>query len=84
MTKTPEQIAAGLTKAQREALLHPRAGGCAYGWAKIGTLQALYSRNLVAKRDGPGSVFFPQTAIQWPLRPLGLALRNHLKGQNDG
>ena len=79
MLTDPHTIAKGLTKAQKEALLHPNAGGSSYGWARMGTLEALYSRHLVAKRAGVGSMFSPQTAIKWPLRPLGLAVRQALK-----
>jgi hypothetical protein len=75
------KIAAGLTKAQQEALTHPNAGGCSYRWAKIGTLEALYARNLIAKRTGLGSMFSPQTSIHWPLRPIGIAVRTYLENQ---
>lgn len=77
------EIARKLTKAQREALVHPNAGGSAYGWAKMPTLDALYSRGLVYKKAGLGAMFSPHTAIKWPLRPLGLAVRDYLKGQED-
>lgn len=74
-------IAAGLTKAQREALLHPNAGESSYRWTRIGTLNALYSRALVQRHVGPGSFYSPQTAIKWPLTPLGKDVRAHLEGK---
>lgn len=84
MLTDPHTIAKGLTKAQRVALMHPNAGGSAYGWAKMPTLDALYSRGLVGKKAGLGAMFLPHTAIKWPLRPLGLAVRQALKEMTDG
>lgn len=66
-----DKLAKSLTKAQREAILN----GLRREWR---TIEALIRRHLVSVRtcfpDGNGL----------PLTPLGLALRNHLKGQNDG
>lgn len=73
-----EKVAEGLTEAQREAMIHPNAGGSSYTWAKFGTLRALMRRGLIDYRPGVGSFYSPQTAIKWPLTPLGLAVRQHL------
>lgn len=72
----PERIAAGLSEAQKKALLHPNAGKCSYRWAPMRTVEALYNRGLCRRNtDGRGTMFSPQTAIVWPLTPLGLAVR---------
>lgn len=71
-------IAASLTKAQREAITHRNAGGCSYRWAGLRTIEALYARKLVGRLAGHGAFYSPQTAIDWPLTPLGLAVRQHL------
>jgi hypothetical protein len=67
-----------LSKAQREALVHKRAGGSAYAWARMGTLEALHARGLVSRTTGPGAFFSPRTAIQWPLTEDGEAARAYL------
>lgn len=74
----PAAIAAGLTKAQREALMHPNVGECSYRWTTLGTAGALHARKLVGRITKPGSFYSPQTAIDWPLTPLGLSVRQHL------
>lgn len=79
--QTPEQIAGRLTKAQREALMHPNAGGSAYGWASMRTLEALNDRGLVGRKTGPGSSYSPRTAIFWPVTPLGLQVRAIPRGE---
>lgn len=71
-----ERIAAGLSEAQRRALAHPNAGKCSYRWAPMRTVEALYNRGLCWRRaDGRGTMFSPQTAIIWPLTPLGAQVR---------
>lgn len=80
--RDPKTIADSLTEAQRAALLHPRAGDSSYGWARMGTLEALYSRKLVGRQTGRGALYSPQTAIKWPLTPLGLAVRSHIIGED--
>jgi hypothetical protein len=71
-------IAASLTKAQREAIMHRNAGGCSYRWAGLRTIEALYARKLVGRLASHGAFYSPQTAIDWPLTPTGLAVRQHL------
>lgn len=65
-----DKLAKSLTKAQRDAVLN--SFRCEWR-----TIQALRKRGIVVIRtcfpDGNGL----------PFTPLGLALRNHLKGQND-
>lgn len=78
-----DKLARGLTEAQREALLHKKAGGCAYRWATRATLEALFRRKLVFRNAGLGSMFSPSTAIEWPLSLLGLALKAHIE-RNEG
>jgi hypothetical protein len=81
VTPTPDlaAIVRGLTKAQREALLHRNAGGTSYRWCGLNTLEALHARKIVGKIAGVGSFFSPHTAIQWPLTPLGKQIRAHLQ-----
>ena len=79
MSDDVERIAKGLTKAQREAMLHANAGQTSYRWARMGTLEALCARDLVGKTTGPGAFYSPQTAIKWPLTPLGLQVRQYLE-----
>lgn len=84
MNPTPEpeagiaEVAASLSEAQRAAMLHRRAGGSSYAWARIGTLDALHARGLVKRIAGPGAFYSPQTAIEWPLTDYGKAVRQHL------
>lgn len=75
------EIARGLTKAQREALLHPEAGGCTYGWTRMRTAEALAARKLVRRENGLGDLFFPTTNIKWPLTMIGARVRDYLKEQ---
>ena len=79
MSDDVERIAKGLTEVQREAMSHANAGGTAYRWARMGTLKALCARKLVGRKTGPGALYSPQTAIKWPLTPLGLQVRQYLE-----
>jgi hypothetical protein len=83
MTKA-EEIAKGLSATMRKALLHKNAGGSAYGWASMATLEALRNRGLVKYRPGVGAFYSPHTAIEWPLSAKGLEVRALLKGQDHG
>jgi hypothetical protein len=68
MTRTPAQIAAGLTKAQREALISDGVKGNRRG---------LVARGLFRYRWGNDPSFGYVTT------PLGLAVRELLKGNDD-
>lgn len=76
-----ERVAKGLTEAQRAALMHKHAGGSAYAWAQLKTIEALCSRGLVSRIGGVGAFYSPRTVIRWPLTPIGLQVRDYLKGQ---
>ena len=82
---TLDEIARGLTDAQRRALLADRTRGessyCLR--SSIGTMDALRTRKLVLRVGGLGSMFSPQTAVKWPLTPLGLQVRQILQEQNN-
>ena len=70
----PRTIAAGLTAAQRKAMLADRSrGDNAYSMrTRMGTMEALRVRRLVNRVGGLGSMFSPTTSINWPLTALGL------------
>ena len=80
MTQTPEQIAAGLTKAQREAMLtvsiQPTSHTPVAAIKSLHTFRALERRGLLAHHI-VGMVSCAR------LTPLGLRLRAHLE-KNDG
>lgn len=78
-----KQIADSLTKAQVEAMLHKNAGGTSYSWARMQTLDALRKRGLLYRKTGPGAMYCPQTAIEWPLTPDGLAVRQLLQERTE-
>jgi hypothetical protein len=75
------KLADGLTEAQKLAMIHPNAGGSAYGWASINTLNALCAKALVRRIVGNGASYSPSTAIGWPFTDIGQALRRHLLDQ---
>jgi hypothetical protein len=68
---TPEEIARGLTKAQREAVLNMRGKYAAHFVGSPAALHALKRKSLT---DGP----FADVPT-----PLGLAVREILKGQDN-
>lgn len=78
------RVAAGLTRAQREALVHEKAGDIAHGWARMGTLEALWRKSILRRETGPGAFYSPQVFITWPLTPLGLAVRDHILREKSG
>ena len=80
----PKAIAATLSEAQKRAMLANRTRGeSSYSMrVGMGTLKALYNRNLVRRVGGAGSMFSPETAIEWPLTSLGLAVRKALQEQS--
>jgi len=84
MTTDVAAICAGLTKAQREAMLHANAGGCTYRWTSLGTAGGLCARKLVDRITGPGSFYSPQTATDWPLTDLGKQVRAALQQNDEG
>lgn len=73
----PKQIAASLSEAQKRALLHENAGGTAYAWASISTLESMWKRGLLDR-----FIYSTPHLITWPLTPLGLAVRDILKEQS--
>jgi hypothetical protein len=65
-----------LTEAQRralQALSHGRALSSYRIGAGMNTLWALYRRGLLSMHSRPGSMAFPQTAIDWTITPAGRA-----------
>lgn len=75
---TPEQIAAGLTKAQREAVLaiNPAYRNWADDMPTATPLYPAYEAGLASRCwDGPG--------LHYQLTSLGLQVRNILKGHTD-
>lgn len=69
------RIAAGLSKAQREAIAHPSLGPFAtfiYSLTSAGTRCALQRKGIVV-----------DVMYATALTPLGLAVRDYLKGQTD-
>lgn len=80
MTQTPEQIAAGLTKAQRKWLpWFPEAplAGRPIGMSKA-TLRGLIEERLVEEHR-PHHFGM----VKWNVTPLGLAVRTILENRND-
>jgi hypothetical protein len=75
---TPEEIAASLTKAQREALCPNEIGwaDCHKGKAWSRTLLTACKLYEVGLIEAPKHLAIPT--------PLGLKVRNILKGQTDG
>ena len=79
-----EELAAGLTKAQREAMPKLKTWGSSSYSLRIpmNTLRALERKGIVTSVAGVGSMWSPQTAIKWKPSPTGLAVRSYLMAQD--
>jgi aspartate oxidase len=79
------RIAAGLSEAQKTAMLADRSQGqssYAMGVA-MNSLKALAAKGLVLRKGGLGEMFCPRTNIDWPLTAKGLAVRSYLEGSDQ-
>lgn len=84
MTTDPKEIASKLSETMKRAVLTMNSRPtCAYRLrVGLGTLEALRARNLVRKIAHPGSLFSPQTGIDWWLTDVGALVRAELEASN--
>ena len=80
--RNPEAVARGLTEAQREFLLQLPPHGT---WVVSGEIIARFERNALRGFGNSGLIegHYHNPGTRHRLTPLGIAVRNHIKGTQD-